>query len=439
MVSERQAPGKADVCLRFAPAPYSAGMAGPPRQRTLRRRVRNQTIVVVVSALVLFAVPLGVALDALLTSRALTGLQRDATRAAALVPDNVIQSDHPPAAPTGPRSVQIGIYDASGHLVSGQGPMVSALAAAAVDGHEHDGQDGSDRAVVLPVTSDGTVVGSVRAAQPTSTVRNRIWTAWALLTALAAAIVAVALLLARAGAKRIAGPFEHITRVARDLGDGRPIGEPAPSGITEADAAATALRGSAQQINDLLENERDFVRHASHQLRTPLSALLLNLQQTPPDIAAALERAEHLDSTITDLLALRRGSSDGRCNPSQVATLTARRWDTADRPVVLRLDDTPDVGMSAAGLRQCLDVLLDNAIRHGAGTITVTVEAYGETVAVEVADEGDGFSSTNRYGTGLTLAASLSQRAGGDLMIRDRGRHPGVALVLPAASKAPQP
>lgn len=400
------------------------------RTRTLRTQVRNAIAAIVVTAVLLFGIPLAVVLGRLIESRALTGLQRDATRAVAGVPDNVLQRGSAVRVPAGSSGTRIGVYDAQGSVVAGRGPVRSALAARAGDGREHDAHDGGDLAVVVPVLSDTTVAGSVRAAVPLTTLRGRVAQAWGLLAALALAVIAVAIPLARRAARRISSPFEQITAAARNLGAGNYQLDLVPSGIAEADAAGEALRDSAIRIDQLVAHERTFVRDASHQLRTPLAGLLLHLEREPPDLPAALAGAQHLQTTIADLLALRSVTARGSCSPYDVAAQAVRRWSTAARPVTLRADTRQPVAITAPALRQSLDVLLDNAIRHGAGEVTVTVEPLGEDVVVEVADHGPGFSDADVPGTGLSLATDIVERAGGALLIRRRAPHARIALLL---------
>src|SRR5258705_7271891 len=212
-----------------------------PRTRSLRARVRNAIALVTILALLLFGIPLAVVLDRLITTQALTALQRDATRAVAVVPDNLLEAGTPVPVPRGTGDIRIAVYDAHGTRVAGVGPPASALAARAVDGREHDGSDGGDLGVVMPVLSDTTVAGSVRAAVPLSKLRAQVYRAWTLLAALALLVVAVAALLASRAAGRISRPFEHLTLATRQIAGGRYDVQLPRWGITEADPAGDAL------------------------------------------------------------------------------------------------------------------------------------------------------------------------------------------------------
>jgi signal transduction histidine kinase len=401
--------------------------------RSLRSRVRRAIALVTVLAVVLFGAPLAIVIDRLIQAQTLAGLQRDATRGLGLVPDNVLEVGASVRAPRSTADTVLAVYDARGQRVAGMGPEHSALAARAGDGKEHDGSDGAALAVVVPVLSDTTVAGSIRAAAPLTGLRARVYRAWGLLAALAGLVIAVAVLLARSAARRISEPFEQITAAASQLGEGRFDMHLPHWGIPEADAAAQALATSSRDLDNLLQHERAFTRDASHQLRTPLTGALLNLEKQPPDVPAALERVRRLESTIADLLSLRTLTSGASCNPTVVAKDAVERWNTGTRAVSLRSDHPEDVAVPAAALRQCLDVLLDNAMRHGAGPVTVTVEPHGDSVIIEVADQGEGFAANSTPGTGLQLAARVVERSGGSLLIRRRSPHARVALMVPLA------
>lgn len=406
------------------------------RGRSLRTQVRNSIVLVAALSLLLFGLPLAVVLDRLIEGRALATLQSEATRAVAAVPDNVLQAGTAVQAPAATGNAMIGIYDEHGLRVAGDGPLHSSLAGRIADGREHDGLDAGSLSVVAPVLSDLTVAGSVRAAIPISVVRHRVYRAWALLAVLAIVVMTFAILLARRSARRISIPFEDLTTAARAIGNGEYAIDLPPWGIPEADTAGTALRDAARRIDALVHHEREFVRDASHQLRTPLAGMFLSLERDPPDVGSALKRARELQTTMADLLSVRGAPEPGNCDPVGIAAAAVERWDGPTRRITLRSDDVGRVAMSGGALRQCLDVLLDNAIRHGAGVVIVTAEPYGDFVVVEVADQGSGFVDGATHGTGLQLAARTVERAGGSLLVRRRAPHARVALLIPQAAPA---
>jgi len=407
----------------------------------------------------LFALPLALVVGRLDRSRELAELQRDATRIAGLVPDNPLSSSTPVNVPgsTGTDTL-IGLYSREGTRAGGKGPDRSTIAVASLDGRVHQGTESGQLVVVVPVPSDRNVVAVVRAAVPVSGVISGTRRSWAAMSLLALTVIAVAALLARRQARRIALPLERLTVAARALGDGNFAINPERSGIAEADAAGAALGETAARLGHLLDRERAFSADASHQLRTPLTGLLLGLESAleRPDanlrqaIADALDRGRRLQGTVDDLLTLRRdapadvGSIDLGAELSNVE----RQW----RPVLAahdrRLTVTTHALAAATGspaaVRQILDVLIDNALTHGAGVITVTTEELGDAVAIEIADEGAGLRGDpedafvrhvqgDGHGIGLALARSLAEADGGRLVVRHVAPRPVFALLLPLA------
>jgi signal transduction histidine kinase len=390
-------------------------------------------------AVLLFGLPLAVAVQRTDYAEANAALQRDATRAVAVVPDNVLQAGRGLQAPHIDGTSRIALYDVAGTLLAGAGPAQSALASAVRDGKEHTGHEAGQLVVIAPVLSDAGVAGSVRAAVPLSQIRSRILKAWAGLIALALLVLAVTYVVAGRAARRIAIPFEQLTDAVRALGAGTFDVRLPRWGLQEADAAAAALQATAGEMDQLVTQERDFVRHASHQLRTPLAGLLVQLEQlaatgSEPGLVA-LERARALELTLDDLLSVRSPSAGESCDPSAVVdeVITRRRAQT-ERELRVRQVPVEPVAVPAAAVRQALEVVLDNALRHGEGAVTVTVEPLGHSVVIEVVDEGAGFGADVVPGTGLRLATGLMHRFGGDVLVRRRAPAPRVALLLPQAS-----
>ncbi len=411
--------------------------------------------------MLLFALPLAAAISRLDRAQELAELERDATRIAALIPDNAVSTASPvqvPGAASG--DALTAIYTPAGERVGGSGPNHSKIARAGRDGRIHQGTERGQLTVAVPVPSDRTIVAVVRAAVPVTVVTARSRRSWAAMALLGLVVLAIAAVLARRQARRIAVPLERLTVAARALGDGNFTIAPERSGIREADAAGAALRDTGTRLGHLLERERAFSADASHQLRTPLTGLLLGLESAldRPEtdlrsaLETALERTRRLQTTVDDLLALRRDTASGPGSLDLEVELAAAadRWQSvfSSRQRHLAVNTPlglPPVTASAAALRQILEVLLDNALQHGAGTVTLAALDLGDAVAVEVADEGAGLqggaeaafhrrsANAHGHGIGLALARSLAEADGGRLVVRRSGPRPIFGLLLPPA------
>jgi len=426
----------------------------------LRRRVLVAILAVTALAVILFALPLGIAVQRLYRTEAVTALQRDAARAAAVVPDTIPGGPVSLPRPS-PSQPVIGVYDTAGRRVAGSGPARSVLAASGQKTQVRDAVEGGDLAVIAPIPSDQKAVGTVRAAVPYRTVTDRVHQAWAAMALLALIATALAAVLARRQSVRLAAPLERLTRAARALGDGDFTVRAERSGLREADTASQALEDTAAQLGDLLGRERAFSSDVSHQLRTPLTALMVGLEGAldRPDadlrsaIHDALSRGEHLSTTIDDLISLVRPPA-GTAAPADLAGLVhdvGARWEAplavrGRRLVTAAGPDLPSGLAPPAAVRQILDVLIGNALWHGEGTVTIEAHEADGGIAIEVSDEGPGLAgepdellagSAERaegHGRGLPLARSLAAAAGGRLVVRRAAPRPVFSLLLPATA-----
>jgi len=432
----------------------------------VRRRVLLAIVAVAALAVTLFGIPLAVAVRRLERTRALLYLGREAAPLA----DHAERSPtlRLPAGSLAPRQARIGLYDERGRRIDGEGPEAGEpiVLAAIGSGRVVDGAEGDLLLVAEPVVVDGQVRGAVRAEETTDVADDRTVAIWAAMGGLGGAVVLAALAMAWWQSRRITRPLVGLAETATRLGGGDFTIRTARSGMRELDQLADALDATAGRLDDLLIRERAFSADASHQLRTHLTGLRLVLEEATMDgpqrdsaLRVAGDVVDHLETTVVDLLALARDTAD-RKSPLQldllVEELTAAwqpRLAAAGRHLVIAVEaDLPPVRASAAAVRQILDVLVANAIEHGAGSVTLRARSSGTGLSLDVADEGsttihdreaiftrrpnavpaDGAAGAR--GIGLSLARSLAGAEGGLLFLRHQGPCPCFSLLLPATA-----
>jgi len=432
-----------------------------PRALPLRRRVRAAIVAATAAALVVFAVPLMIAIRSAYVQQSETELEREAARVLAVVPNDAILSRNVLPRPGDP-AMTLAVYDPAGRLTDGQGPALSALAReAAVSGVARTVRDGSFLVALLPVRWDGPSRAVVRAALPSTTVAGRYLRAWALMGMLAAAVLLLAWWASGRLAGRLSAPLERLADSAQSLGQGGFALRVPRSGVSEVDVVGAVLEDSGRRLGDRFQRERAFSADASHQLRTPITALRVTLESAQVDASASVEevstralvQVDRLERTVEDLLALSR-DLPGPAAPVEVTDVVAglaERYRGAllaqGREMVVDAgQELPLAAFPEAALRQVLDVLVDNALLHGAGRVVVVARASGTGVAVDVGDQGalpDGdleeifqrrSASATGTGIGLALARSLAEAEGARLLAA-RAEHGTVFTLVMAEAQ----
>lgn len=264
-----------------------------------------------------------------------------------------------------------------------------------------------------------------------------------LIVALSVLAMGAGVLLASRQAQRLSRPMTVLAERAERLGVGESRMPPLNSGIAELDRVSEVLARSAQRVTRSLASERDLAADASHQLRTPLTALLMRLEEIAAtddldvvreEATIAIAQVERLTRVVDDLMArTRRGGDDRRSTVSLDSVIAAlqREWqpafEQARRSVRVHGERGLVVKATPVALSQVLSALLENSLRHGRGTVDVHARRSGPSVVVEVGDQGDGVPpaiaphifersvSSGGTGLGLALARDLAESSGGRL------------------------
>jgi signal transduction histidine kinase len=255
-------------------------------------------------------------------------------------------------------------------------------------------------------------------------------------------------------------PVESMRRRAAEIssetaGDRLPL----PRADDEISRLGQTLNEMLRRLEAGLARERRFVADASHELRTPLALLRTELelalrrQRSPQELRAALESAseevDRLSRLAEDLLVLAR-ADEGRLplrreaiEVKELLESVARRF---PQEIAVKAPDGDTVVGDRLRLEQALGNLVENALRHGAGTVRVDAERRDGVLELRVSDEGPGFpaellptaferftrgdEARERGGTGLGLAivAAVAKAHGG----RAHAEGSTVTIELPA-------
>jgi signal transduction histidine kinase len=431
----------------------------------MRERVVRVAVAAVTVALVLFAVPLAVTIRSAFFTQERGELERTALAAALSVGPQFAAGDQVELA-TPENDTVVGIYDKLLHLRAGRGPRVADQATrGAARGVVVDEQIGGDLVFAVPVSSAEEVVGVARASVPAGVVWKRVLLAWLLLAAVAVGALLAAILVARRQARLISEPLEALSAASQRIAEGDLSARAELSAIPEIQSVAQTHNAMVGRLTEAIEKERHFSANASHQLRTPLTGLQLGLdaalQNPAADLPSVLldasRRVRQLHRTVDEVLALARlGPEQWLLAESHpvVATMEEieRRWHGQlageGRRLVLTLEpETTTIEVPASLVTQILNVLIDNAFRHGRGTVTLTVREISQTLAIDVADEGSiaiasaavfvrGTSGGSGHGIGLAIARSMAEASGGRLLLAHRSPVT-FTLFLPTAPAGP--
>ena len=431
----------------------------------MTRRIRGAIVGVSAIILLVLGIPLAIVVHRSAVDAEVVELQAKAATALTeidvpLDPDQLARVATEPDAPTG-----LTVYDAAGARIYGSGPATAdAVVERALSGQTASSTAG-ELVVATPITERGSerVAGALRITESTAGADSRSRVAWLVMALAGIAALGLAWLIANRLARLLAAPLTDLATSAATIGDGSQMAHRAPSGIDEIDELAAVLADRARLVHEALQRESRFSADVSHQLRTPITALRLKLESGADALgdderSSALEDLDRLERTIEHLLAVARDAVPAGGEISLDAALqdATDRWSdlarAADRRVVVVPPERATIVRARrASIDEILNVLVENGLRHGTGTVTLSVRHPPGGVAVDVADEGGGidlldaeriftrgYSTGAGEGLGLALAQSIAEAEGGRVVLS--GHHPttfSLLLLTPPRHRPP--
>jgi len=331
--------------------------------------------------------------------------------------------------------------------------------------------------VAVPVLGASGTVGAVRVTSTLAEVSENSSRNWLLLGALGGIVSLVVLLVSVLLARSFTRPLAELDAGAARLGEGD-LGArvPVPADPPELHGLAVSFNATAERLETLVRSQQTFVADASHQLRTPLAALSLrleNLEAEEPDLRhedldGAHAEVRRLARLVDGLLVLARAEQA----PVAMSSVSVRdvidgridAWTAAAEERGVRLDadvEDHEVRSVPGRLEQVLDNLLSNALDVAPSGTTVSLDAVGEgtQVRIEVRDHGPGMTAEQRarafdrfwragtrthqngngsgsgsgFGLGLAIVHRLVRADGGEVSLDDAaGGGLAVVVRLPA-------
>jgi two-component system OmpR family sensor kinase len=255
--------------------------------------------------------------------------------------------------------------------------------------------------------------------------------------------VLLASLLGYALAATALHPVEAMRRRAEEvsLSDGEER-LPLPEARDEIRRLGETLNEMLERLRRSFERERSFVADASHELRTPVAVIKMEIEaalragghhpQVREALVASLEECDHLGQLAEDLLVVARaGEGVLELHPAPLDAhelLERTRGRFADRAserrrgIRVEAEDGPTVYGDELRLRQALGNLVDNALRHGAGDVELSARRHGQGTQLAVSDAGDGFDPE-------FAARAFDRFTRGDVARSSPGTGLGLAIV----------
>jgi two-component system osmolarity sensor histidine kinase EnvZ len=265
-------------------------------------------------------------------------------------------------------------------------------------------------------------------------------------------LIAIAVLFLRNQVK----PIERLAAAAESFGKGRPVPDFKPHGATEVRKAATAFIQMRERIDRFVQQRTEMLAGISHDLKTPLTRMRLQLAMMAKDSDTEAMQADlaEMERMLNEYLEFARGEGSDDVEPVALAGLVEEAVGDAKRAHAsgeqVRLGSVEDVTIAVRrhALKRCLTNLIDNALKYGRGA-ELSIKRAGRSVEIAVEDDGPGIAEERReeafrpfhrldegrnlqaggVGLGLTIARDIARAHGGNILLQD-GSRGGLRAVI---------
>jgi two-component system osmolarity sensor histidine kinase EnvZ len=255
-------------------------------------------------------------------------------------------------------------------------------------------------------------------------------------------LIAIAVLFLRNQVK----PIERLASAAESFGKGRPVADFKPHGATEVRKAAAAFIQMRERIDRFVQQRTDMLAGISHDLKTPLTRMRLQLAMMPKDADTEAIQADlaEMERMLNEYLEFARGEGADVVEPVELAQFVEEAVVNAvrahDASTRVKLGPTVDLTIAVRrhALKRCLTNLIDNALKYGRHA-EVCVKRAGRSVEIAVEDDGPGIAEERReeafrpfhrldegrnlqaggVGLGLTIARDIARSHGGDILLQE--------------------
>lgn len=394
----------------------------------MRRRLISSTLAVVLVVIAVFGVSLVIVETRTISSSAQEAVSSEALRLASVVDSRLISDEQ----------INAQILRDVAAVDSDRYALIEIPGRAPIEIGTRPTGD------VIQDTAMGEQGEKVTVEEPRTAVTQEVGRTLLIIGAVALLAIIAAVLLAVRQANRLASPLTDLAETAERLGSGDPRPRHKRYGVPELDRVADVLDGSAERIARMLTAERRLAADASHQLRTPLTALSMRLEEitvtedldtVKEEATIALAQVERLTDVVQRLLTNSRDPRTGSAvsfDLDEVVKQQLEEWRPAYRSAGRAIVSSGKRHLRAVGtpgaVAQVLAALIENSLMHGGGTVALRTRVTGNQTVIEITDDGPGvpadlgarifertISGRNSTGIGLAVARDLAEADGGRL------------------------